>query len=61
MAGPTPEPAPTAAPEPAPAASDDDAVTRAYVTKAIDYYRANGLDATIEFYRSRPARKTGAR
>ena len=52
MAEPTPESVPTPAPEPAPAASDDDALTRAYVAKAIEYYQANGLDATIEFYRS---------
>ena len=59
-----PEPAATPAPEPAPAttpvpeptpepvALDDDALTRAYVTAAIEYYGENGLDATVEFYKS---------
>ena len=51
---PTPEPTATPTPEPTPepAALDDDSLTRAYVAKAIDYYRENGLDATVEFYRS---------
>ena len=49
---PTPAPAATAVAMPAPAASDDDALTRAYLEKAIEYYAANGLDATVEFYRS---------
>ena len=58
---PTQPPAPTAAPEPtpAPAALDDDDVTRAYVTKAIDYYGENGLDATVEHYRSQAAVEDG--
>ena len=45
----TPEPTapPTATPEPEPV-NEDDALTRAYVEKAIAYYDANGRDATIE-------------
>ena len=34
------------------AAPDDDALTRAYVQKAIDFYEANGLDATAAQYKS---------
>ena len=51
---PTPAPAATAVapPVPAPTASNDDALTRAYLERAIDYYGENGLDATVEFYRS---------
>ena len=54
---PTPEPTATTAPEPTPepAALDDDGLTQAYVAKAIDYYGENGLDATVEFYRSEAA------
>ena len=50
---PTPEPtiAPTATPEPEPV-NEDDALTRAYVEKAIAYYDANGQDATVEYYKS---------
>ena len=48
-ATPVPEPTPTPASEPI--ASDDD-LTFAYVTKAVDFYKNNGLDATVEFYRS---------
>ena len=33
-----------------PAALGDDELTRAYVQKAIDYYEANGLDATVARY-----------
>ena len=50
-AAPTATPAPTAAPEPEPV-SEDDALTLAYVEKAIAYYEANGRDATIEYYKS---------
>ena len=48
----TPEPTaePTATPEPEPV-DDDDALTRAYVEGAIDYYDANGRDATVEYYK----------
>jgi hypothetical protein len=38
---------------------NDDDVTRAYVTKAIDYYGQNGLDATVEFYRSQASVENG--
>ena len=52
---PTPEPvataAPTATPEPEPV-NEDDALTRAYVERAIAYYDANGRDATVEYYKS---------
>ena len=47
---PTPAPEPTPTPEPEPV--DDDALTRAYVEKAIAFYEANGLDATVELYNS---------
>ena len=58
---PTPEPVATTAPEPAPepAALDDDEITRAYVTKAIDYYGENGLDATVQFYKSQAGVESG--
>ncbi len=51
---PTEEPASTTAvaPTPEPATFDDDTVTQAFVTTAIEYYEENGLDATIEFYGS---------
>ena len=42
---------PTATPTPEPVA-DDDALTRAYVQKAIDYYDANGRAATVAQYRA---------
>ena len=52
----TPEPTatPTATPEPEPVVDedDDDALTRAYLQKAMDYYDANGLDATVAHYRA---------
>ena len=47
---PTATPTPEPTPEPAPLTDDD--LTRAFVTAAIEYYRENGLDATVEFYRS---------
>ena len=46
---PAPTPAPTPEPEPA---NEGDAVTRAYVEKAIAYYEANGKDATVAQYRA---------
>ena len=49
---PTPEPTATPAPAPEPVAADDDALTQAYVAAAIEYYGENGLDATVDFYRS---------
>ena len=47
----TPTVVPTATPEPEPV-NEDDALTRAYVEKAIAYYDANGRDATVEYYKS---------
>ncbi len=41
-----------AGPEPQPTEDADEALTRAYVLKAVAYYEANGLDATTEQYRS---------
>ena len=51
---PTPEPVATTAPEPAPeaAALDDDAITRAFIATAIEYYEQNGLDATVKYYKT---------
>ncbi|MXY43417.1 MAG: hypothetical protein F4Y50_05065 [Dehalococcoidia bacterium] len=51
---PTPEPVATTAPEPAPeaAALDDDAITRAFIATAIEYYEENGLDATVKYYKT---------
>ncbi len=55
----TPEPAPTATPQPPeptpePAAElDDDTQTRVFVQTAIDFYDANGLDATVAHYNDR--------
>ncbi len=51
---PTPEPVATTAPEPAPEtdALDDDAITRAFVATAVEYYGENGLDATVQFYKT---------
>ncbi len=48
----TPEPTPEPTPTPEPVEPDDDALTRAYVEKAIAYYSANGRDATAELYNS---------
>ena len=58
---PTPEPVATTAPEPAPeaAAMDDDAITRAFIATAIEYYEENGLDATVEHYKSEAGIKDG--
>ena len=58
---PVPEPtsAPTPEPTPEPAVLDDDALTRAFVTTAIEYYGENGLDATVEFYRSESGTENG--
>ncbi len=41
----------TAVGEPGPGESADDALTRAYVQKAIDYYNANGREATVAHYK----------
>ena len=66
---PTPEPTATAAPEPtstpmpdptpAPAVSNDDDLTQSYVASAIEYYGENGLDATVEFYKSEAGTENG--
>ena len=50
-ATPMPTATPTATPEPEPV-NEDDALTRAYVEKAIAYYDANGRDATLEYYKN---------
>ena len=55
---PTATAAPTATPEPE-AVNEDDALTRAYVEKAIAYYDANGQDATVGFYRSESGIENG--
>ena len=47
----TPTTAPTATPEPPPADSDD-ALTRAYVEKAIEFYEENGLEDTTAYYKT---------
>ena len=51
---PTAAPAATAAPQPtaAPVALSNDDLTLSYVKSAIDYYGENGLDATVQFYKS---------
>ena len=53
---PTPTPAPTATPTPQAMPEDvrldDDGITLAYVMAAIEHYEENGLEATVEFYRS---------
>ncbi len=54
---PTATPTPQPAPEPAPL--DDDALTLAFVATAIEYYGENGLDATVEFYRSESGVENG--
>ena len=64
-ATPTPEPTATPAPEPTPTPAPelgraDDELTTAYVRQAIDFYEANGLDATVERYNS-PASMEGER
>ena len=50
----SPEPTATTAPEPTPEAAtlDDDSIKRAFVATAIEYYGENGLDATVEHYKS---------
>ncbi len=54
MPEPTATPEPTAVPDPTPdpGVLTDDELTRAYLTSAIEYYEENGLDATLELYRS---------
>ena len=52
----TPAATATAVPTATPVATveplDDEGLTRAYVEKAIDFYKENGLEATVEFYKS---------
>ena len=55
---PVPTAAPTPTPEPEPV-SEDDALTSAYVQKAIDFYEQNGLDDTIKFYRTEAGIESG--
>lgn len=56
---PKPTPTPTPEPTPEPAPLNDEDLTRAFVTGAIEYYRANGLDATVEFYSSEAGTESG--
>ncbi len=53
------EPVSTAGPDTGLVMLDDNALTQAYVAKAIDYYRENGLDATVGFYRSPASTENG--
>ncbi len=55
------EPGATASPDTDPGLGmvDDDAITQAYVAKAIEYYVQNGLDATLAFYRSQASTENG--
>ena len=50
----TSEPDAVSMPEPVeePDSSDNDTLTRAFVTGAIEYYGQNGLDSTVDFYKS---------
>ncbi len=52
---------PVTQPEPTsePGGSSGDALTKAYVTRAIEYYLQNGLDSTLEFYKSDEATQDG--
>ena len=59
---PTPEPTPTPSeptPTPEPKPVDDNALTLAYVEKALAFYDANGRDATIEYYKSEDSIEEG--
>ncbi len=64
-ATPTVRPTPTATlrppptPTPEPTAPDDEALTQAYITKAIDFYGENGRDATVAFYKSEESAENG--
>ena len=42
-----------------PVALSDDDLTQAYVAKAIEYYEENGLEATLQFYKSRESVENG--
>ncbi len=58
---PTAEPTSTPIPEPTPepVTLDEDAITRAFLTSAIEYYEENGLDATVEFYKTESGIENG--
>ena len=58
---PTQEPVMSTAPETMskPVALNDDDLTLAYVTSAIGYYGENGLEATLEFYKSEAGIENG--
>ncbi len=58
---PTPTPTATATPEPMPepAPMDDDALTLAFVTTAIEYYGENGRDATVAHYKTDASTESG--
>ena len=58
---PTPEPTATPTPEsmPEPAPQDDDALTLAFVTTAIEYYGENGRDATVAHYKTEAGIENG--
>ena len=51
-APPDPTATPVPEPTPEPAALDEDGLSRNYIAKAIEHYGENGLDATVEFYKS---------
>ena len=55
----TPEPTPTMAPEPIQELNADDALTRAYLQAAIDFYTQNGLAATREHYMAEDSTENG--
>ena len=42
-----------------PAVLDDEALTRSFVANAMEYYGENGLDATVEFYKSEASIENG--
>ena len=58
-ATPEPMPEPTATPTPEPTPMDDDALTLAFVTTAIEYYGENGRDATIAHYKTEAGTENG--
>ena len=58
-AAPEPMPEPTATPTPEPAPMDDDALTMAFVTTAMEYYGENGRDATVAHYKTEAGIENG--
>ena len=56
---PDPTATPTQPPPTEAAPLDDDALTLAYVMEAVEYYGENGLDATVQFYRSESSVENG--